>query len=202
MITAQLQVRSLEALIKAAENAPRDAVERGAFIAKRIIVARLQATVGGEQRLSGTASNAKVGVNYQMARSGATQALVKATGPWQLFNNPAGQHLIIARALGTRSTSRAVTDRLGAKVAFGANGRRMFQGSQREMVGSKKAIAEGRGTRAKKALTTPGGLRAYAFHPGHRGSRTWQRGVAAARRPVAEAVAATATTAMQQAMKK
>lgn len=201
MIAAELQIRSLAALIEATEGAPTAAVERGALIAKKVIVARLQAFVGPEQRLSGTASNAKVGVNYQLASSGASQAVVKATGPWPLFNNPAVPHLILARALGTRTTAQNVTSELGARTAFGGSGRRMFQGSQREMVGSKKAIAEGRGKRAKKAITTPAGLRAYAFHPGHAGSRTWQHGVDAARKPVADAMVQVASTALQQAMR-
>lgn len=201
MITAELQIRSLAALVQAAQDAPIAAVERGAFIAKRIILTKLQAKVGAEQRLSGTASNAKVGVNYQLSRTGSAQALVKATGPWQLFNNPAAEHLILARGLGTRTTARKVTAELGARTAFGGSGRRMFQGSARDMVGSKKAIAEGRGQRAKKAITTPAGLRAYAFHPGHAGSGTWQSGVAAARTPVADALVQAATGALQQAMK-
>lgn len=201
MITAELQVRSLAALIQAAQDAPLEAIERGAFIAKRIIVTRLQAKVGAEQRLSGTASNAKVGVSYQLSRTGSAQAVVKATGPWQLFNNMAREHLIIARGLGTRTTASRVQGELGARVAFGGSGRRMFQSSQRDLVGSKKAIAEGRGTRAKKAITTPAGLRAYAFHPGHVGSNTWEQGVNAARLEVIDMVTDTATAAMQRAMK-
>jgi hypothetical protein len=201
VITAALRVRSLAALVDAAENAPRDALERAAFIAKGVLVARLRAKVGGEQRLSGTASNAKVGVNYQLARTGAAQAVVKATGPWQLFNNPAAAHLILAQALGTRSTASGAQARLGARVAFGGSGRGMFRESQRTFVGSKRAISEGRARLAKQALSTPSGLRAYAFHPGHAGSRTWEQGLAAAKQPVAEALVDTAVTAMKRAMK-
>lgn len=201
MITAELQLRNLAALVQAAETAPREAIERGAYLAKRVIVSKLQAKVGADQRLSGTASNAKVGVSYELSRTGSSQALVKATGPWPLFNNDAREHLIIARGLGTRNTAAAVRGELGARVAFGGSGRRMFQGSQREMVGSKKAISEGRGVRAKKAITTPAGLRAYAFHPGHAGSRTWQHGVDAARQQVIDVVGDTASAAMQRAMR-
>lgn len=199
-ITAQLKVRSLEALITAAQDAPLLAVERAAFVTKQIMIRTLQGDVGAEQRISG-AKNAKLGVNYQMARTGAAQAVVRALGPWQLVNNPTSRHLILARALGTRNTAKAVTSQLGARAAFGGSGRRMFQGSQREFVGSKKAISEGRGTTAKRALLTPRGLRAYAFHPGTSGKRTWQRGIAASEGDVVRELRSVASTAVQKAMK-
>jgi hypothetical protein len=199
-VTAQLRVQNLRALLTAAQDAPLLAVERAAFVTKQVVVRALQADVGGEQRLSG-ARDAKVGVGYQMARTGAAQAVVRALGPWQLFNNQTARHLIIARALGTRSTARALTGQLGARTAFGGSGRSLFQGSQREFTGSKKAISEGRGIAAKKALTTPQGLRAFAFHPGTSGKRTWQRGVAAAEGEAVRELRSVAATAMQKAMK-
>jgi hypothetical protein len=201
-IRAQLHVGDLSALLEAAEEAPVEALERGALAAKKTIIRVLQQKVGPEQRLSGTASNAKVGVRYEMSRTGSAQALVRATGPWPLFNNRTAPHLIIARALGTRSTAQRVSGRLGATVAFGGTGRGTFRGSTREFVGSKRSIAEGRATRAKRAITTPDGLRAYAFHPGTAGSRTWQRGVALAEVPVTDAMQSKAISMMAAAMKE
>jgi hypothetical protein len=86
-------------------------------------------------------------------------------------------------------------------VAFGGTGRGTFRGSTREFVGSKRSIAEGRATRAKRAITTPDGLRGYAFHPGTVGSRTWQRGVALAEVPATDAMRSKAIEMMTGAMK-
>lgn len=201
-IRAQLHVGDLSALLEAADEAPVESIERGAFAAKKTITRVLQQKVGPEQRLSGTASNAKVGVRYDMSRTGSAQALVRATGPWPLFNNRTSPHLIIARALGTRSTAQRVSGRLGATVAFGGTGRGTFRGSTREFVGSKRSIAEGRAARAKRAITTPDGLRGYAFHPGTRGSQTWQRGVALSQTPVADAMRNSAFERIAGAMKE
>jgi hypothetical protein len=201
VIRADVKVGDLSTLIAAARDAPKESVERAAFVAKKVITRTLITDVGADQRLSGTASNAKVGVNYQLARTGAAQAVVKATGPWPLFNNTTTPHLILAQALGTRSTARRVQGRLGATVAFGGSGRRMFQGSTREYVGSRRAIEEGRARVAKKAITTPAGLRAYAFHPGTAGKRTWQRGVEASKNPVALELRTAAVGLLAEGMK-
>lgn len=192
------KVRALELVMT---NVSVEAVERGAYLTKQIITRELNRDVPGG-RLSG-AKNRRVSVNYQMSASRSPDAVVRALGPWQLFNNPTSPHLIIARGLGTRNTARAVQGRLGAKLAFGATGRGTFQGSTRAFAGSKRAIAEGRGTAVKQALTIGGSggkLRAFAFHPGTTGKRTWQRGVEAARGPAVDEMQATVARAVTAAM--
>ena len=197
--TLQVEAKNLAGLVEAFEKSPRVAVERGAFVAKQIITKVLRSDVP-----SGTVRNArgaKVSVNYQMASGSATSAQVRARGPWQLFNNRTSEHLIIARGLGTRSTAQAVTSRLGAKAAFGGSGRGMFRASARQLSGSKRAIAEGRGVKVARALVLSGNLRGYAFHPGTSGKRTWQRGVEAAEGPMWAEMADVMGAAVRAALK-
>ena len=196
-----VRAADLAGVVAAMEDAPRVAVERAAFRAKQILLVEARRDVGSDLRLSGTKSNARINVGYQMAVGGGVAAQVSARGPWQLFNNDTRQHLIIARGLGTRSTARAVQSRLGARRAFGGSGRGTFVGSTRTMSGSKRAIAEGRGTAVKQALTIGGRPRAYAFHPGTRGKQTWQRGVAAADGPVRAELSSVVRAAVLAAIK-
>jgi hypothetical protein len=183
-VTTQVIKADLAPLLVALENAPKVAVERAAFTAKQVLLTYARNDVGSDLRLSGTPSKSRVNVSYQMAQGGGTTAQVRAVGAWPLFNNDTRQHLIIARGLGTRNTARQVQGRLGAQAAFGGSGRGTFSASRRDQIGSKRAISEGRGRKARQALTIGGSLRPYAFHPGTTGKRTWQRGVQAAQVPI------------------
>lgn len=137
--------------------------------------------VTGDGRLSGTSRTSagrRVGARYNVNTDPENpMAIVYATGPAHLIEYPTRQHLIIASGLGTRTTARRVASELGARAAFGGSGRGMFRGSQRQFIGSRRAIAEGRARNAKQALTIGGNLRAYAFHPGTRGQHVWRSSV-------------------------
>lgn len=87
---------------------------------------------------------------------------VKYTGPAHLIDKPTSQHFIGAKSLGTRGSLKGKARRVGAVAAFG--------GSNRGAFGSHRRTKNG-----KRALTIGGNVRAYAFHPGTKGKRFFQK---------------------------
>ena len=126
-------------------------------------------TKGSRVRAIGDTNKGQIGTQQTVGR-------VRMVGPAQLIESATKPHLIIAQGMGTRATARRVTGRLGAHLAFGSSGRGMFRQSQRSTIGRRSSdvlLRNDSVRRANRALDTPRGPRAYAFHPGTRGKRTF-----------------------------
>lgn len=82
-------------LTKEIGTARRTAVERGAFEAKKHVAAEIRQATGGDNRLSGVGvKGARVGVRYDIKGTDNPTALVRATGPLHLVENPVKAHEI------------------------------------------------------------------------------------------------------------
>lgn len=80
---------------EAAQKAQKISVTRAAMAMKVVHVARLQGDAPGGRLRNVGKKGAKLSVKYTLKGSTASpSAIVEATGPWQLLNNPAKPHVI------------------------------------------------------------------------------------------------------------
>jgi hypothetical protein len=129
-----------------------------------------------------------VGYNV-MGGTGAT-VKVEYRGPIHLLYGKTKQHIIGAKLLGTRSSIRSKSGRIGANAAFGGSNRGVFGKKQVKVnfnqYGSVRQQAMKGTLRTRSgahALTIGSNLRAYAFHPGTKGEPSaWPESKAAALR--------------------
>lgn len=104
-------------LTKEIGAARRTAVERGAFSAKREILAEVRAATG-DLRMSGVgAKGAKVGVGYDIKGTDNPTALVKARGPVHLMENPVKPHAITPKKRGRTKRKKAVVTPYGPRAS-------------------------------------------------------------------------------------
>lgn len=175
--------------------ANRQAVEQAALFAKEEFI---RGAVAAGLRQGGAlpkASGARWGARYDVKGTRNPTAMVRYVGPVHWAFSGTKPHTIVASQFGNfragtrreyangrvervRARNRraeALEDELGANLAFGGSGRGLFGDAlSRTRSADAKRLAKGRRLRARKrALKTPDGLRAYAFHPGHRGRNTW-----------------------------
>lgn len=150
------------------QRAERVAVERAAFAAKRTILAEVEHAVPGLRlKHVGSPPGAKVGVRYDVKGEQNPTALVRATGPLHLVENPIKPHTIIPKDIG-RSQGRSKKARRAAKQQLYSA---LFGG---EFSG-------------QKPLTTPYGPRYRVKHTGvSRQPQPWKKGVQKALQPAAK----------------
>jgi len=112
--------RSLAKAGKAIETAQRDAVARAALASKRTIEAERDRATGGDGRLSGVGKRgAKLGVRFDLKD---TEAVVRATGPWQLIERDTKSAGIIRPKSRRRGRRRAGGAKALAGGGFGPYG--------------------------------------------------------------------------------
>lgn len=134
----------------------RKGVEAGALLVTRSARTSIRAGSGGDSVLSNVGRGARVGARYDIQGRQNPTALVRATGPLRLLDNPTRPH------------------RIGAKVKKGR--------SQSSRAAFYNAIfGGGSGYGSAKPLRTPYGPRYSVQHPGTRGKRTFWKGVTAAK---------------------
>lgn len=132
--------------------ADRKSVEAAALFTVRIARAAIQAGSGGDNRLSNVGRGARVGARYDVRGTQNPTALVYATGPLHLLDNPTRPHQITPKVKKGRSrASRAAF----YNAIFGGEG----------------------GFGSARPLRTPYGPRYRVQHPGTKGKRTWQRSI-------------------------
>lgn len=86
-VAARMQKVGLEV-----QRADRVAANAAALAAKTVLLASLDTAVSG-RRLSRVGRNgARLGVRYDVKGVGSPTALVRATGPWHLIENPIKPH--------------------------------------------------------------------------------------------------------------
>jgi hypothetical protein len=156
-------------------TANREAVEQASLFAKGEMLRGIQhagGSVGDKwQGWNRPGQGLSSGFNvkgYQRATS-----IVATRGPAHILFFGAAKHFIMASGLGTRATGRRVS--AWGRGAFGGSNRGAFAASAAAVAASDaKRSAKGRSVKSRKrALRTPQGLRAYAFHPGMKGKNTW-----------------------------
>lgn len=133
----------------------RKGVEKAALVATTAARASIAAGSGGDSRMSnvGRSGGAKVGARYDVKGAQNPTALVRATGPLHLLDNPTAPHQITPRSL-RKGRSRA---------SKGAFYNALFGG--------------GSGFGTAKPLSTPYGPRYRVQHPGTKGKRTFWRAI-------------------------
>lgn len=82
------------------EQAGRKAVSKGALDAKNALLASLDNAASGRRLRNVGKSGAKLGVRYDVKGTSNPTALVRATGPWHLIENPSKPHTITPRKRG------------------------------------------------------------------------------------------------------
>lgn len=144
-------------------GASRKSVEAAALFATNAARTSIRGGSGGDSALSnvGRRGGARVGARYDMKGTTNPTALIYATGPLHLLDNPTRAHLITARGY-RLSRAKSKRDQVYNAI-FGGE----FSGS----IGS---------ARRATPMRTPYGPRYYARHPGTRGKRTFFRGINAA----------------------
>ena len=137
----------------------RQGVQKAALVATTAARASIAAGSGGDSALSnvGRQGGAKVGARFDVKGTQNPSALIRATGPLHLLDNPTKPHTIVPRGL-KKGRSRA---------SRGDFYNALFGG--------------GSGFGSAKPLRTPYGPRYRVQHPGTRGKRTFWRGIDAAR---------------------
>lgn len=126
-------------------SARREAIFQTALAAKAIHVSHIRRA--GVETLSGM-GGAKIGARFDVKGFKNPTALVKATGPAHIVNNPTVGHGIASRRFGgsrKRRGQRALSRQLG----------RFIPGA---------------------GIRTPFGPKAWVSHPGTRGKGFWQKG--------------------------
>jgi hypothetical protein len=130
-------------------------VEQSALLLTRAARASIAAGSGGDSALSNVGrrgGGARVGARYDIKGTDNVTALVRATGPLHLLDNPTAPHRISARvAKGRSRASRAAF----YNAIFGG----------------------GSGYGTAKPLRTPYGPRYSVQHPGTKGKRTFWRAI-------------------------
>lgn len=164
--------RKLDRLAEDFEDLPLAAVKDGSQIVKSSVT-RL---APGRLR-NASKRGSKLGVRYNLGTyGGEAKSLVFVTGPFHLIERDTKPHRIPALVGQKTRQNRAVRSSRGRLYgpAFGG----------------------------EKASTRPivfaGKVRAFAFHPGTRGKRPWQRGVAAALPKVRNVISTRSATTLRR----
>ena len=131
-----------------------EAISKAALLATTAARASIAAGSGGDSRLSNVGrGGANVGARFDVKPgTGGATALVRATGPLQLLDNPTSPHQIMTKVRKGRS-----------KASRGAFYEALFGGSG--------------GFSGMKPLRTPYGPRYRVKHPGTSGKRTFWRAI-------------------------
>lgn len=159
----------LDRLGKTTERHNRQILDRVGLAGKEITqgeMLRSGVTPGKRLRSAGA-------VNVRFDTKGDVHAVtvLRMTGPAPLVNNPIEQHFIGARLLGTRGSLRARAGGVGAVAAFGGSNAGAFGALSLTRRYKGQDVAR----KGARALSTPDGPRAYAFHPGTHGKQIWQK---------------------------
>lgn len=154
--------RKLNAAARATETSARAGVTQASLAAKDLMVDYAQRA---GMRPGGRVAGRKWSVGFDVKGSRNPTSLVGFRGPVHLVNNPTAAHFIGARRLGSRAALRQLSTGVGAVAAFGGSNRGTF--------------GRFRGGRGKRALTIGSNVRAYAFHPGTKGKRFFQKSLPA-----------------------
>ena len=146
-------VRKINAVGHATDRHRKQAVNEGAFTAKKVMLA---AAAAKGVMPGGKIAKRKWGVSYDVKGTETPVALVRYTGPFHLVNNDTKRHYIVAGGLGGSRQER---------------GTRAFQASASRFSGDSAAgaFAGQRRSRGKQAISFNGIARAYAAHPGTSG---------------------------------
>lgn len=148
-------------------RANREAVENAALAAKEDFEAAYS-SAGIRPRQTKIAGREWRGVRYDVKGATNATAIIRATRPIHLVDNPTKPHFIAAKGLGgsRRSrTGRAKAIRTGGALsALGT-----FGGGPSGFGGLRG------GGKGAKALKVPFGYRAYVFHPGTAGKGVFKR---------------------------
>jgi hypothetical protein len=169
--------------------ANRAAVNAAALLAKQAAEASIRAGSGGDMVLSnvgrsketrGAGSRAKVGARYDIKGVKNPTALVYATGPLHILDNP------------TRPTTKTEGGRIIAKVSKGRKGSRQRGSFYNAIFGGSGGFA------GATPLRTPWGPRYSVKHRGTAGKRTFFRGIDAAKPMLPRQFQSTYRTAMRR----
>jgi hypothetical protein len=137
-------------------QADRKGVEQSALLVTKAARSSIRAGSGGDSILSNVGRGARVGARYDIEGAANPTALVRATGPLHLLDNPTRAHQITPKVKKGRSrASRAAF----YNAIFGGEG----------------------GFGGTRPMRTPYGPRYRVNHPGTRGKRTFFRAVDAAK---------------------
>lgn len=162
---------------RAIPRANREATSEAALEAKGVFIAGIR-KAGGTPGSKWEGTRGRTGAGYDVKGDVNATAIVAMRGPVHLLFFGAPPHFIGARLLGTRGALRKKSRRIGATAAFGGSNRGVFAGAWEnayKRASARNGIGKwGDGTRTHaRALKTPQGLRAYAFHPGTKGDNQW-----------------------------
>lgn len=135
----------------------RQGVTKAALVATTAARASITAGTGDSTMSNVGRGGAKVGARYDVKGTQNPSALIRATGPLHLLDNPTRPHVIVPRGLKKGRSRASKGDFYNA----------LFGG--------------GSGFGSAKPLRTPYGPRYRVQHPGTRGKRTFWRGIDAAR---------------------
>jgi hypothetical protein len=130
-------------------------VEKAALVATTAARASIAVGSGGDSVMSNVgrgAKGAKVGVRYDIKGAQNPTALIRATGPLHILDNPTSPHQIMSKVKKGRS-----------RASRGAFYNALFGGDG--------------GFGAAKPLRTPYGPRYRVQHPGTKGKRTFWRAI-------------------------
>jgi hypothetical protein len=133
-------------------QASRKSVEAAALFVTQAARASIAVGSGGDSALSNVGRGARVGARYDVRGDKNPTALVRATGPLHLLDNPTRAHEIRAKV--TKGRSRASRSQFYNAI-FGGSG----------------------GFASVRPMRTPYGPRYRVQHPGTRGKRTFFRAV-------------------------
>ena len=159
--------RKLNAAGTTVVRANRTQVERVAIKVKRTAESERNRAVGSDGRMSNVGRNgARLGVRYDLSGNLANpSAVVRATGPWQLVENPSRPHVVTSRYAGSTRARRSRAG-IAGPVQPGA------------LRGGRRAV-----------ILTPWGYKRHARHPGTRGKRPWHKAIDRAGRNLKDEVA-------------
>lgn len=170
---------------QATDRHRREAVNAGAFLAKKTMLAAAgSAGLGVGSKIAGKSWN----VGYDIKGRERPVALVRYKGPVHLVNNPTKAHYIAAAGLGGNRQGRA--DR-----AFQASAARFQGGSARgAFAGSRRS------SRGKRSLKFGSSNYAYVHHPGTTGKRFFTAAKTIASRTVPDEMARSMKGAWKRAL--
>jgi len=193
------EVRHLVDGCKKAANTMPDATRAAAgSVGMEVKTAWLGVAARHGAKLGAKIGRRKWNVGYDVKGGTGATTLVSYRGPIHLLYMPTKGHFIGAKLLGTRSSLRKKSQRLGIGAAFsdrsasggfkanrGVIGKKQIKVNYNQYGSVRQQAKTGtlRTRSGAHALTIGGNLRAYAFHPGTRGEQSaWPESKAAAQR--------------------